>query len=81
LANRDDGHARSKRASVEANSQNNQKFFASFFQERRVFFSEEKKQKTFLSLSRFSPAMFSRLFRDVLTLMTKSENSRKSVVR
>jgi hypothetical protein len=23
------------------------KFFASFFQERRVFFSEEKKQKTF----------------------------------
>jgi hypothetical protein len=24
-----------------------QKFFASFFQERRVFFSEEKKQETF----------------------------------
>jgi hypothetical protein len=23
------------------------KFFASFFQERRIFFSEEKKQKTF----------------------------------
>jgi hypothetical protein len=27
-----------------------QKFFASFFQERRIFFSEEKKQKTFVCL-------------------------------
>jgi hypothetical protein len=28
---------------------NGQKFFASFFQEKRFFFSEEKKQKTFAS--------------------------------
>jgi hypothetical protein len=28
-----------------------QKVFASFFQERRVFFSEEKKQKTFMSFA------------------------------
>ncbi|HTZ71015.1 MAG TPA: hypothetical protein VMB71_10230 [Acetobacteraceae bacterium] len=31
-----------------------QEFFASFFQERRIFFSEEKKQKTFVSFARGS---------------------------
>jgi hypothetical protein len=30
-----------------ASTPHNQKVFASFFQERRLFFSEEKKQKTF----------------------------------
>jgi hypothetical protein len=32
------------------------KFFASFFQERRVFFSEEKKQKTFVFMRRLDRA-------------------------
>jgi hypothetical protein len=34
-----------------ANTHNNQKFSASFFQERRLFFYEQKKQKTFDFLS------------------------------